>query len=91
MLKKVEMPFCDGFKVLDWISDIEYFYNLERYSDEAKLDLVPSCLQGALKKRYAWVRRRGGFWIWRDFKQMLLVRFSESIKEELETRLFAIK
>ena len=91
MLKKVEMPFCDGSKVLDWIVDIEYFYNLGRYGDEAKLDLVPLCLRGALKKWYASVMRRGGFQSWRDFKQKLLVRFSESIEEEPETRLFAIK
>lgn len=90
MLKKVEMPVCDGTKVLDWIMDL-YFYNLGRYSDEAKLDLVPLCLQGAVKKWFAWVMRMGGFQSWRDFKQRLMVRFSDSIDEEPETRVFAIK
>lgn len=50
MLKKVEMPCCDGSAISEWIADIEYFYGLGRYSDEAKMDLVPLCLQGAVKK-----------------------------------------
>ena len=91
MLKKVEMPFCDGSKISEWIVDIEYFYTLGRYRDDAKLDLVPLCLQGALKKWYAWVMRHGGFQNWRDFINQILVRFSESIDEEPGTRLFAIK
>lgn len=86
MLKKVEMPCCDGTGVSDWIGDIEYFYALGRYSDEAKMGL-----QGALKKWFGWVRRRGGFRSWTDFKQRLMLRFSESIYEEPETRLFALK
>lgn len=91
MLKKVEMPMCDGSKISEWIADIEYFYTLGRYGDEAKLDLVPLCLQGALKKWYAWVMNRGGFRSWRDFINKMLVRFSESIDDEPATRLFAIK
>ena len=91
VLKKVEMPCCDGTGVSDWIGDIEYFYALGRYSDEAKMGLVPLCLQGALKKWFGWVRRRGGFRSWTDFKQRLMLRFSESIDEEPETRLFALK
>ena len=88
MLKKVEMPCCDGS---DWIGDIKYFYALGRYSDEAKMDLVPLCLQGALKKWFGWVRRRGRFRSWTDSKQQLMIRFSESIDEEPEKRLFALK
>ena len=88
MLKKVEMPCCDGS---DWIGDIKYFYALGRYSDEAKMDLVPLCLQGALKKWFGWVRRWGRFRSWTDFKQQLMIRFSESIDEEPEKRLFALK
>ena len=60
MLKKGEMPCCDGSGVLEWITDVEYFFTLGGYSEGAKLDLVPLCLQGALKKWYSWVKRRGG-------------------------------
>ena len=35
--------------------------------------------------------RRGGFAHWREFKQRLLVRFSDFIDDEPETRLFSIK
>lgn len=61
MLRKIEMPSCDGVKVTDWILEIEYFYSLGRPNDEAKLDLVPLCLHGALTKWYTCVMRRGGF------------------------------
>ena len=86
MLKKIEMLFCDGTRVSEWVVDVEYFYELGRYDEEARLDLVPLCLKGALKKWFAWVMRRGGFRSWKDFKQSLFVRFSESIEDEPSTR-----
>lgn len=61
MLKKIEMPVCDGTGISEWIVDVEYFFELGRYDEESHLDLVPLCLWGALKKWYAWVMRRGGF------------------------------
>lgn len=91
MLKKIEILFCDGTRVPEWMLDVEYFYELGRYDEESRLDLVPLCLRGALKKWYAWVMRRGGFRNWKDFKLRLFVRFSESIENEPSTRLFSIR
>ena len=68
MLKKSEMPLCVGTRVSEWLVDVEYFYELGRYDEEARLDLVPLCLKGALKKWFAWVMRRGGFQSWKEFK-----------------------
>lgn len=91
MIRKVEMTMCDGLFVYDWIVDVEHFFTIGRYSDEAKLDNVPLSLQGKVKKWFAWVVRRGGFRDWEDFKQKLFVRFAESIEDEPETRLFSIR
>lgn len=91
MMKKIEMPCFDGSKAYVWIVDAEYFFHLGRYTDEEKLAVVPLCLQGAVKKWFAWVMKREGFRCWNDFKQKLIVRFSESIDDEPETRLFAIR
>ena len=91
MLKKLEMPFCDGSRISEWMVDVEYFYELGRYDEDSRLDLVPLCLKGALKKWYAWVMRRGGFQSWQDCKQRLCVHFSESIEDEPSTRLFSIR
>ena len=71
--------------------DVEYFFELGCYDEESRLDLVPLSLRGALKKWYAWVIRRGGFMDWREFKQRMFVRFSESIEDEPSTRLFSIR
>lgn len=59
MLKKIEMPYCDGTRVSEWIVDVKYFYELGRYDEESR---------GDLKKWYAWVMCRGGFGSWHDFK-----------------------
>lgn len=91
MLRKVEMPACDGSRTYEWLVDIEHFFTLGRYSDEARLDLVPLCVRGAVKKWFSWVMKRDGFSDWNDFKQRLVLRFSESIDDEPETRLFAIR
>ena len=91
MLKKIEMPSCDGSRVSEWMVDVEYFYELGRYDEDERLELVPLCLRGALKKWFAWVMRRGCFRSWKDFKQRLFVRFSESIEDEPSTRLFSIR
>ena len=68
MLKKSEMPLCVGTRVSEWLVDVEFLYELGRYDEEARLDLVPLCLKGALKKWFAWVMRRGGFQSWKEFK-----------------------
>lgn len=91
MLKKIEMPTCDGVGVAEWMVDVEYFFELGRYDEESRMDLVPLCLKGALKKWYSWVMRRGGFMDWKDFKQRMFVRFSESIDDEPTTRFFSIR
>lgn len=64
MLKKIEMSIFDGTGISEWMVDVEYFFELGRYDEESKMDLVPLCLRGALKKWYAWVMRRGGFLDW---------------------------
>lgn len=58
MVRRVEMPSFDGSRSYEWIVDVEYFFNLGRYSEEAKMDMVPLCLQWPVKKWFAWVMRR---------------------------------
>lgn len=91
MLKKIEMPSFDGSRTYEWLVDVEHFFMLGRYCDVAKLDVIPLCLQGAAKKWFAWVLKRDGFSDWEDFKQRLVIRFSYSIDNEPEARLFAIR
>lgn len=91
MLRKVEMPSCDRSRTYEWLVDIKHFFTLGLYSDEARLDLVPLCVRGAVKKWLSWVMKRDGFSDWTDFKQGLVLRFSESIDVEPETRLFDIR
>ncbi|KAL0877946.1 hypothetical protein Bca101_027652 [Brassica carinata] len=71
----VELPMFDGVNPKSWIVDVEYFYTMGRYSDEAKLDLVSLCLQGAARQWFYWVRRRTKFKDWSDFKCKLLAQF----------------
>lgn len=61
MIHKLEIPSFDGSRSYEWILDVEYSFDLGGYSEEDKMDLVPLCLQGPVKKWFAWVRRRGGF------------------------------
>lgn len=91
MLKKIEMSSCDGTNTSDWLVDVEHFFDIGRFYEEEKLNLVPLYLEGRVKKWFAWLRRRGDFRNWLDFTQRLLVHFAESIDDEASTRLFAIR
>ncbi|XP_013639368.1 PREDICTED: uncharacterized protein LOC106344556 [Brassica oleracea var. oleracea] len=91
MLKKIEMPSCDGSKISDWLVDIEHFFVVGRFHDHERLDLIPLCIKGRVKKWFAWALRRGGFRNWLEFKQQLVLRFTKSIDEEPSTRFFSIK
>lgn len=91
MLKKVKMPSCDGENISDWLVDIEHFFTIGHFRDEERLDLIPLCIDGRVNKWFAWVLRREGFRNWLDFRQKLLLRFSESIEDEPSTKLFKIK
>lgn len=67
MLKKIEMPCCDGSNTTDWLVDIEHFFDIGRFREEEKLDLITLCNKGKVKKWFAWFRRLGGFRSWIDF------------------------
>lgn len=91
MLRKVEMPLLDCSRTYEWLVDVEHFFHLRHYLEESKLDIVPLCLRGSVKNLFSWVMKRDGFSDWTDFKQRLVIRFSESIDDEPETTLFAIR
>lgn len=91
MLKKIEMPSCDGLRVTDWLVDIEHFFTVGRFHDTERLDLIPLCVEGRVKKWFVWVLRRDGFRDWLDFKQRLIQHFTESIDDEPSTKLFSIR
>lgn len=91
MLKKLEMPKFEGSNTHDWIVDVEHFFRVGQFRDSERLDMIALCIEGKVKKWFAWVMRRGGFRDWFDFKQQLILRFSESIDDEPETRLLTLK
>ncbi|KAL0724084.1 hypothetical protein Bca4012_038683 [Brassica carinata] len=91
MLKKIELPCFDGNRAYEWIVDVESYFTLGQYVDREKLDVLPLCLQGQVKRWFAWVMKRGGFLTWDDFKERMMIRFAKSIEDEPATRLFALR
>lgn len=91
MLKKLEMPKFEGTNAHDWIVDVEHFFTVGRFRDSELLDMIALCVEGKIKKWFAWVLKRGGFRDWMDFKQQLIYRFAEAIDDEPETRLFSLR
>ena len=75
MLKKIEMPTFDGTRTYEWIADVDHFFTVGPYKNHVKMNLVPLCLQGQVKKWFAWVKKHGGFRDWEDFKRRMIVRF----------------
>ncbi|XP_010497195.1 PREDICTED: uncharacterized protein LOC104774238, partial [Camelina sativa] len=85
------MPVFDGSEVYEWLSKVERFFRVGRYSDFDKIDMVALSLEGDVLKWFNWEMNRREFCSWNEFKQRLFLRFAESIEADPGNRLFAIK
>ena len=72
MIKKIEMPRFNGTDATDWIVEVEHFFEVGRFRDSERLDLIAFAVEDKAKKWFAWVRKREGFRDWVDFKHQLV-------------------
>ena len=70
---------------------MENYFTLGQYEDREKIDVLSLCLQGQVKRWFAWVMKQRGFVGWDDFKDIMMLRFAKSIEDEPATRLFALR
>ena len=91
MLQKIQMLVFSWKKPYVWITDVERWFNFGRYEDMEKLELFGLSLEGRVKKWFGWELKRRGFQNWQEFKEKLVLQFTESIEEEPASRLIAIR
>uniref|UniRef100_A0A1J3JLS9 Chromo domain-containing protein n=1 Tax=Noccaea caerulescens TaxID=107243 RepID=A0A1J3JLS9_NOCCA len=91
VLKKIELPPLDGSSPYSWISLAERFFNLGKYTDEERLDLLSITLQGPALHWFNREMLRDPFRDWPQFKKRMIARFSQKLEENPRLRLFGLK
>ncbi|KAG7534080.1 hypothetical protein ISN45_Aa08g016570 [Arabidopsis thaliana x Arabidopsis arenosa] len=71
----IAMPMFDGTNPSLWFSKVEKFFNIGRFADAAKLDLVFLSLEGVALKWFLREMSTLKFRDWADFEHRLLARF----------------
>ncbi|KAG7566242.1 hypothetical protein ISN44_As10g028270 [Arabidopsis suecica] len=71
----IAMPMFDGTNPSLWFSKVEKFFNIGRFADAAKLDLVFLSLEGVALKWFLREMSTLNFRHWADFEHRLLARF----------------
>ncbi|XP_010456599.1 PREDICTED: uncharacterized protein LOC104738057 [Camelina sativa] len=59
LLRKIDMPVFDGSQVYEWLSKVERFFRVCRYSDFDKLDMVALSLEGDVLKWLFAIKQTG--------------------------------
>lgn len=91
LLKKIELPVCDGSRPFNWIARVERYFRLGNYHGEDRLQLVSMSLDGPALNWYNGEMETDPFVDWRQFKKRLVDRFCGNVEEEPGKRLFGIK
>lgn len=77
LTKKLEVPVFNGEDTFAWLSKAERFFRLGNYSDENKLNMVAVSLEGPAIGWFNGEVNSDPFRDWNNFKDRLLLRFSE--------------
>lgn len=90
LLKKVDLPNFVGANPNVWINRAERFFRLGNFSERERFDLLSVRFEGTVLNWFNIELEEEPFVSWEDFKERLVLRFTQRMEDEPGKRLFAI-
>ncbi|XP_048627868.1 uncharacterized protein LOC125596911 [Brassica napus] len=91
LTRRMKIPEFDGEGVEGWVLRVDQYFEIEEFSEEAKLKAVRMCFVDDALMWYRWERDRYPFESWAQMRERVLENFSETPDTTAGERLLTLR
>lgn len=89
--RRLELPTFNGFDPDGWVYRAERYFQINRMSEEEKMEAIALSMEGKALAWYQWIEDVKPLRTWGDFKANFLTRFRSKHEGSLMEKFLAIK